>query len=83
LKKLNFYTLHIRRRHFDSLLIISGNNAAKCCPSSLGTVGIPFPAWNISNFTMFSRSSSQRPSDRCASAANAVSKSTDIFGKLP
>jgi hypothetical protein len=48
----------------------------------LETAGIRVPARNIRNFTMFSCFSSHCPSARCASAANAVRKSTDISRKL-
>jgi hypothetical protein len=82
LEKLNFHTLHIRRRHSDPLFILSVYNDGKCCPSLLGADDIPVPDRNIRNFTMSSRSFTHRPSATCASAAKAVSKSTNIFGKL-
>jgi hypothetical protein len=79
LEKLNFLTLHIRRRHSDALFLINVFSGTKCCPSVLETAGIRVPAKNIRNFNTFGCSSSHGPSFRCVSAKNAVSKSTDIF----
>jgi hypothetical protein len=79
LEKLNFLTLHKRRRHSDALFLINVFSGAKCCSSVLETVGIRVPTRNIRNFTPFCCSPSHCPSARCVSAANAVCKCTDIF----
>jgi hypothetical protein len=81
LQKLNFRTLHIRRRHFDALFLTYVFSGTKYCPFILETVGIRVPIRNIRNFTTFSCSFSQCLSAKCVSAANAVYKSTDIFSK--
>jgi hypothetical protein len=85
LEKLNLQTLHIRRRHFDALLVINAFSGTKHCPlcpgSVLETVDILFPNRNVRNFNTFSCSFSHCPSARRVSAANAVCKSKDIFSK--
>jgi hypothetical protein len=78
-EKLNFQTLHIRRRHSDALFLINLFSGAKYCSSVLSTVGIRVPARNIRNFTMFNCPSSHRPLAICVSAAKVVCKYTDIF----
>jgi hypothetical protein len=77
-KKVNLETLHMRRRHFDALFLINAFFGTKYCPSVLETVGLRVPTRNIRNFTTFSCSFSHCPSARCASAANAISKSIEF-----
>jgi hypothetical protein len=81
LEQLNLQTLHIRRRHFDALVLINAFIGSKYYPSVLEIFGIRVPTRNIRNFTTFNCSFSHCPSARCVSAANAICKSADIFSK--
>jgi hypothetical protein len=62
-----------------ALFSINIYNGAECCPALLETVGIHVPIPNIRNFSMFSCSSTSRPSGSCASAADSVCIAIDNF----
>jgi hypothetical protein len=60
LGKLNFLTLHSRRRQPD-VFLINIFIGSKCCPYVPETVGLRVPTRNISNFTRLSVSSNHCP----------------------
>jgi hypothetical protein len=81
LVRLNFLSLHVRRRHLDSVFLINTFKGKIACPSILDSVGLRIPSRSIKNDSTFyvNLNSKASPSPRCVSAANAVYRNIDIF----
>jgi hypothetical protein len=72
------HTLRIRRHRLDALFLTQVYLGSKLYPSVFETVSV----WNNRDFALFGdcSSSKNRPSARCASAANVVCRDVDVFG---
>jgi hypothetical protein len=83
LVRLNFLTLHLRKRHLDALFLINVFKGKISCSSVSDTVSLRIPTRSIRDYTTFTmhRNFKVSPSARCVSAANAVCRSIDIFNK--
>jgi hypothetical protein len=81
LEYLKLHTLRKRRYHLDALFLIQVYRGLKYCPSLLEAVGLPVPTRHLRDFSMlnFSPPLKNRPSARCASAANVVCRDLDVF----
>jgi hypothetical protein len=83
LVRLNFSTLHLRRRHLDALFLINLSKGKMSCSSVFDTVSLRIPTRSVRDYSTFTlhRNFKVSPAARCVSAANAVCRSIDIFNK--
>jgi hypothetical protein len=81
LEYLKLHTLCQRRCHLDALFLIQVYRGLKYCPSLLEVVGLRVPTRYFRDFSTFNVSplNKNRPSARCASAANVVCRDFDVF----
>jgi hypothetical protein len=80
LVRLNFLTLHLRRRHLDALLLIDVFKGKISCSSVFDAVSLRIPTRSIRDYSTFTVQSNFKVSSsaRCISAVNAVCRSIDI-----
>jgi hypothetical protein len=78
--RLNFLSLHMRRRSLDALSVINGFTVTIACPSTLDAFNLLIPSSSISDYYTFyvHRNFKASPCTRRVSAANAVCTNTDI-----
>jgi hypothetical protein len=83
LVRLNFLTLHLRRRHLDALFLINVFKGKISCSSIFDTVSLRIPTRSIRGYITFTvhRNFKVSPSARCVSDANPVCRCIDIFNK--
>jgi hypothetical protein len=83
LVRLNFLTLHLRRRHLDDLSLFNVFKGKISCSSVFDTVSLRIPTRSVRDYSTFTVHCNFKvsPSVRCVSAANAVCRSIDIFNR--
>jgi hypothetical protein len=83
LVRLNFLTLHLRRRRLDALFLINVFKGKISCSSVFDTVSLRIITRSVRDYSTFTVHHNFRvsPSARFVSAANAVCRSIDIFNK--
>jgi hypothetical protein len=84
LVRLNFLTLHLRRRHLDVLFLINVFEGKISCSPVFDTVSLRIPTRSIRDYTTFTvhRNFKVSPSARCVSAANAVCRALKSLTKI-
>jgi hypothetical protein len=83
LVRLNFLTLHLRRRHLDAIFLINVFKGKISCSFVFDTVSLHIPNRSVTDYSTFTVHCNFKvsPPARCVSAANAVCRSIDIFNK--